>query len=813
MDLGGIMNSTNDSFLIEYNHKTQTFSYPEHIVCFVPENNRSLLDILSENAIMTRDDVSFFKDKLMEIANSEKQEIYFDEFLLDCNGKSQKWYRIGFIGVVPNETVHIVFTDIDDEKNSRVRLLRQTKRDELTGLLNRKGFIDFVENYDKQSYEKYALLYFDVSHFKLINELLGVEKATEFIRYMGNIIRKFVPREEAAAHLNADRFVVFTKVSGKELEDMIGHILDEISDYEPNIEVLCNVGIYVIEEDVPVSIMIDRANLALSAIKGSYLQKYNYYTESLRSELISEQEITGMMAGALADKQFVVYYQPKYDHSTGMLLSAEALVRWKHPVIGIISPGVFIPIFEKNGFITKLDYYVFEQVCVFLKKCMDKKFPLIPISVNFSRYDVFQPDFVEALENIRNKYGIPVKLLHIEITESVVIGNSQKANLIVNNLHKYGYVVEMDDFGSGYSSLNVLKEIDFDIVKLDMMFMQNEPDNNRGGTIVSSIVRMAKWLGIPVIAEGVETVMQADFLRSVGCNYIQGYLYSKPLPEEEYIKKLSGSSIGELVPQLRLNERLNACDFWNPNSIETLVFSNYVGAAAIFTYDKGKLEILRVNQKYLKELSMNLSEKELIETDPWIYFDEVNRKIYEDMLNRAVISGDEEECETWRTISSSCCGVEKFCIRSSVMVIGKSGDCYLLHAMIRNITSEKVRYNDLEDSERRFKTVADQVNVYFWEYNIATKEMRPCFRCMRDLGFPALLTNYPESAFETGVFPPEVHDMYRDWHRQLENGVETLEAVIPLTVGRIPFIVRYTNEFDENGRPVKAYGSATLVVD
>ena len=195
------------------------------------------------------------------------------------------------------------------------------------------------------------------------------------------------------------------------------------------------------------------------------------------------------------------------------------------------------------------------------------------------------------------------------------------------------------------------------------------------------------------------------------------------------------------------------------------------------------------------------------------FFDEAGREVYIKMLDCAIESGEEQESEAWRTITSSCCGEEKMCIRSTVRVIGKSKDNYLFYAMIRNVTAEKKQYDAILDSERRFKMASEQVNIYYWEYTVATREMRPCFRCMRDLGLPALLTNYPDSAIEMGVFPPETADMYRDWHRQIAEGVPSLEAVIPLTVGRIPFIVRYTTEFDENNRPVKAYGSAALVVD
>jgi hypothetical protein len=173
--------------------------------------------------------------------------------------------------------------------------------------------------------------------------------------------------------------------------------------------------------------------------------------------------------------------------------------------------------------------------------------------------------------------------------------------------------------------------------------------------------------------------------------------------------------------------------------------------------------------------------------------------------------GGEETCETWRTLKSKCCGEEKVCIRSSVRVIGRAGEQAIVYAMVQNVTREKRAFEELEASERRFRYSSEQANVYAWEYDIDTKEMRPCFRCMRDLGLPPVLKNYPEPVIESGLFPPEVADMYRDWHRKLEDGVGELEAVIPLTADRVPFRVRYTTEYDENGHPLKAYGSATPV--
>ena len=533
--------------------------------------------------------------------------------------------------------------------------------------------------------------------------------------------------------------------------------------------------------------------------------------DNRKDEQMTPQQVREEFENAMKEKQFVAYFQPQYNHSTGMMIGAEALARWIHPERGLVSPGIFIPALEKSKQIVELDFYIFEYACAFIRKCMDEKLHIIPISSNFSRYDIFEERFIDRLEEIRNRYDIPVKYLRVELTESIAMERELEVNGIIEELNALGYLVEMDDFGSGFSSLNVLKDISFDIMKLDMKFMSSITQNNRAGIILSSIVKMAQWLDMPIIAEGVETKEQSNFLRSIGCDYIQGYLYSKPLPEEELYRMLSDGKLGKFHSEMELIDNLDACTFWTPESLDTLIFSNYVGAAVVFEYEDGKVSVSRVNKKYLKELGMNLSEKDVIAGDMLAQMDEEDRGKYIAAIERAIESQDEEECETWRNIKSACCGEESLLIRSNIRMIGKSKKNYLFYAMVRNITAEAIRMNTILDSEKQLKAVSEQVNIYYWEYTVATKEMRPCFRCMRDLGFPAVVTNYPDTASEMGVFPPEVADMYRDWHVQIANGVKSLEAVIPLTSDRIPFHVRYTTEFDETGNAIKAYGSATLV--
>lgn len=774
-------------------------------------NDKDSFRFPCERISLDEKETSRYMKILSEVAMSTEPVVRYEFFKAFTASNAKISCTVGFICIEPGTKIVVTVTDKYYAKNER-------HYDRLTGLYNIKAFCDELDKVMSKSAESEFIyvIYFDIQRFKAVNDMFGMVSGDELLIHTADCIREVVSGNGKACRIGSDRFVFFIKSSCVDLYEMINNLFEKIADFEIAFEIICNAGIYIAgKEEIKGDSAVDRAIMAQTKIKGSYTVRCNIYTEDIRKSLLTEQEITGLMSQALENGEFKIYYQPQYNHSTGMLTGAEALVRWAHPEKGLISPGVFIPVFEKNGFITKLDMYVFEQVCRFLRKCIDNNLHIVPISSNLTRYDIFCQGFIENLEEIRKKYDVPSKYLRIEITESAALGNSEFINDAVRRLHNFGYIVEMDDFGSGYSSLNILKDIDFDVIKLDMKFLEKENNSeSKGGTILSSVVRMINWLGLPIIAEGVETINQADFLLSIGSEYIQGYLYSKPLSEEKYIELLSGSSIGAIVPHMKLVDELNADNFWSYDSVETLIFNNFVGGAGIFCFKDDKTEILRVNKKFLNELNMNLSEKDIISSNILDFIEnEDDKKKYLEMLYKAEKTKEEQECETWQTIKSDCCGQEVLCIRTVARMIGKAKDRALFHIMIRNITAEKNRIDSILDSERRFKAASEQVNIYYWEYSILTHEMRPCFRCMRDLGMPPLVTNYPESAIEMGIFPPEVADSYREFMKKIDSGVPSLEAIYPLTENRIPFHVRYTTEYDENGNPIKAYASAALVVD
>ncbi len=805
-DIKKMLDSTS-SLLAIYDRKEQSFRYHDDLQASfgrIPEG-QMLWDFLRVGGILSAKDAEEIRDIVLSL--DDKNSVFFKVYSFGVKGR----HILSF--TYENEKV-VILIKLFDQGDLDIETV---KYDELTRLISRKHFSKEIERINSDNPDiRYALCLFDIIRFKAINDIFGFDEGDALLKFIADKLRSTIPVICLACRISADRFAFFADITKNAPEDILQKLFAQIKEYKLPLDISFNAGIYLPEKNGESgNSMLNKATLAHVNVKGNYTSPIKFYTDELRDEMLSEQEIVGEMNNALKEEQFAVYYQPQYNHSTGMLVGAEALVRWLHPQKGMIPPVKFIGIFEKNGFITTLDYYVFDKVTRFLRYCMDNNFSIVPISVNFSKNDIFSQGFVEKLESIREKNGVPSKYLRIEITESILIGNNKAVNEILKKLSDCGYVIEMDDFGSGYSSLNALKDLDFDIIKLDMMFLESKGEDNRGGTILASVINMAKWLHIPVIAEGVETVEQADYLKSIGCNYIQGYLYSKPLPQNDYEALVSAGQIGSLMPQMNMIDALNSANFWDPDSQETLIFSNFVGAAAIFNYDRitKKLEMLRINKKYIREIGMNLSEKDIIHMNPSSVFDKENQSIYYETLERAIETGEEQECETWRTIRSDCCGDESMCIRSTVLMIGQSDEHILFYSTIRNITSEKRVFNSMLDTEKRFKMASEQVNIYFWEYTIATKEMRPCFRCMRDLGLPPLLRDYPNSAIEQGIFPPEVADMYRDWHVRLANGEKELEAIIPLTMDRIPFRVRYTTEFDENGNPIKAYGSAALIVE
>lgn len=492
------------------------------------------------------------------------------------------------------------------------KLKRDAEYDALTGTYNKIAFFKYSrELMSDYPEETFAILRLDINRFKVINELFGHGTGDCLIKYMAEMIQKILYEYDQYlfSRMEADVFCICIKYKQKKFE-VILEKLEHIADgYELNFDIVPSIGIYIVEEkDILVDVMCDRAKLAQDTVKGNYLKRHAFFDETLHKNMIKEQEIVNMMNSALEKGEFQVYLQPKFNLNSNLICGAEALVRWFHPQKGIIFPNEFIPVFERNGFIMKLDEYVWEKVCQFLRKELDEERNICPISVNISRVDLYNPRLCDVITGLVEKYNIPVKYFQLEITESAYTDNKNLLHDIMKRLQDYGFVMMMDDFGSGYSSLNMLKEIPVDVLKVDLKFLSGEDKNGKGGNILSSVIRMAKWLNLQVITEGIETKEQADFLRSIGCTDGQGYYFAKSMPMEEYEILMENNKNGKFSQPIEFSQKINIDEFWDPNSKLGLLFNSMVSAIGIYEWNQENLEVLRLSDSYFEMIGISREE-------------------------------------------------------------------------------------------------------------------------------------------------------------------------------------------------------------
>lgn len=439
----------------------------------------------------------------------------------------------------------LILQKIGDEirKQEVDHLMKSIDVDTLTGCYNRDGFCKKARILLKEDEAVYDIVAFDIEQFRVVNDVYGIHEGDRLLQYLARIMTGFArERGGLCGRISGDCFVMLlTRKSGYEKE-MISYVDKAMERYPLQMKIVVRFGIYQIEDrSIDVTVMYDRAVLAVKRIKGKYGEACAYFDDSMRDELLLEKEITNSMQQALADGEFLVYLQPKCNLKTEEYVGAEALIRWQNPERGLLPPGQFIPIFEKNGFITEVDLYVWEQVCQMLARWKRENRPLIPISVNVSRADLYHSDFLDRILELTDKYEIESSLLHMEITETVYTENQNQILDMVNQMGKLGFKVEMDDFGSGYSSLNMLTEIPVDVLKLDMRFLEGYSAGKAKGNILEFSVGLAKSLGLESVAEGVETREMVDELKRLNCEMGQGYYFSRPIPIHEFEQKLDSN--------------------------------------------------------------------------------------------------------------------------------------------------------------------------------------------------------------------------------------------------------------------------------
>lgn len=382
-----------------------------------------------------------------------------------------------------------------------------------------------------------AFIQFDVERFKLINDAYGEEAGDMLLKYLKDSLSVICSDEQPFARLTADVFMIVIPFDEEsEIIDFIHNLEKNIGKSYEGIEFRLVFGVCIVEDrTVQTRTHGDNATLARQSIKGNALNNIGFYNGKLKNDLYHQHYIEDNMKSAMLNNEFVMFLQPKYNISTGRIIGAEALARWQHPYEGLIPPTQFIPVFEKNGFILNLDQLIWEQACKTIRSWIDNGIEPVPISVNISREYLNTFDVVKKFNELVQKYDIPIRLLEAEITESC---DAENTSDVVRKMKSCGFTMLMDDFGSGFSSLNMLKSTSFDVLKIDRIFLSEFMESERGRKIIAHTISMSRDIGLDIIAEGVETGAQAQFLQNCGCDVAQGFYYSKPISVEDFNKQM-----------------------------------------------------------------------------------------------------------------------------------------------------------------------------------------------------------------------------------------------------------------------------------
>ncbi len=583
--------------------------------------------------------------------------------------------------------------------------------DETTGAMSRLSFIKAGQSILSSNPDKtYIVAVGDVNKLKIINDLYGFNIGNDVLCHIAATLKQLAGDKGLVSRLGGGSFALLMESSVDSLQRLLSCKVFDCSTLRINFPVTMHFGIRITEKINQITSAIDQASLCMDFAISSIENTYTIYSDEYSEKIHSEADITSKMQPALENDEFKLWFQPQYSAGSGELVGAEALCRWVKPDGSVISPALFIPIAEKNGFIRALDQKIWENVYKTVRDWIDQGIEPVPVSINVSRVSLESDKFYYVIKRLKERYNIPDKYIHFEITESAVLNAHELLNTRIQKIRDLGYLIAMDDFGSGYSSLNSLRNMPIDILKLDMGFLRGDDPHNKGGTIITYVARMAQGLEYSTVAEGVETQEQADFLRSIGVNVFQGYLYAKPMPEEQFLKILKFDKTRGVINRPRTFGQVDVRKFLNPDSPESLMFEDFTGAASIYEYDdeSEELSLIRVNKKYLSMLEMqNLALSDVRRNIRNL----VTKASYDEFLaaiKKAVSSGGEESCvieaETYmRQVP--------VWIKNRLWEISRNGARHSLYFLAEDVTNERITESTLEVSNSQLGMMLEKSQV------------------------------------------------------------------------------------------------------
>lgn len=683
--------------------------------------------------------------------------------------------------------------------------------DAATGLLGKEAFFDEAAAYLRHSGARdVSIVCFDVDHFKLFNDLHGLDCGDELLRYLGRALAlRFSPDEaQPLARLAADTFALCATGIRPEC---VERILVDISSECPNgIDAIVRAGVYRIEDPAsPVSIMCDRAVIALRTVKGSYFDRVALYDPGMREALVLEREVVAGIESALREDRIELFLQPKCNIRTGKIVGAEALARWRHPERGIVAPGEFIPLIERNGLVRSLDLRVWEKTAAWIRGLIDEGVQPVPVSVNVSRADIYLVDVAAELHALVERYGIDPSLIEVEITESAYSERPDRIVAAFDELAERGFTVLMDDFGSGYSSLNMLKDINVDVLKIDMRFLDR--DDRRSKDIMESVIRMARWLDLPVIAEGVETREQVNFLLDVGCSYAQGYYYARPMEAAAFEALLTdGSKVQHEQCALQDARRpiLDFRDLLHENTISDRMLSSIIGSVALYSYADGDLRLIRGNEAY-RRLIATLGEgvngaEEGGSLLPFVH--EEDRDALVAAAEETVRSCPDDGVEVVvRRMGTNGCHWHKM----RLFHLNTTNGSATVYGSVTDVTERMEYMEALRKSEQRFEMTLEASGTVVFELDIPTRTARYSEFLQQAFGLAETVANAPEGFIEQGTVAEESIEDFRAIYRDLYAGAPRTSAVVRAIMGdgsRAWNRVTLLAMPNETGAPVKAVG-------
>ncbi|MDD3252437.1 MAG: EAL domain-containing protein [Lachnospiraceae bacterium] len=569
---------------------------------------------------------------------------------------------------------------------NRIRYISQ--RDKLTGIYNRDYFLEQTQMMRQYNPEVlFALIRMDIDRFRLFNASFGKKAGDDLLKRFAAAIREELQGVEHCTYgrIESDVFCICAPYDRERLLRRIQEVSEQAHGFFEKYRLELSFGIYIMDKaEVDIETAYSYTSEAGKKCKEDVRLTYVFYDDTMHHRQIRERQILNEMETAIQERQFHVYLQPKYSLAENAPCGAEALVRWAHPEHGLIPPGNFIPVFEENGFIDRLDYYMWENVCQLLSKWLKSGRRVDPVSVNVSRISMYNPNVVQDLIALADRYQVPHELLQLEITESAYMSNPELMKYVIGCLRNSGFTMLMDDFGSGYSSLNTLKDIDMDILKIDMKFLPSGDRHVKCEKILASVTRMADWLGMPVIVEGVETQEQLDFLISIGCGYVQGYYFAKPMPVEEYEKFLESRCGGMHRQEVDALSRADGVDMiWSVDEKTSELLRKVSVPFAVMEYSSTGVMALRMNDAYHRVFGGQKDHLALLDMDE-------RNKLYA-AIEDAVSDQKEGICDCMYLLSNGRCRW----FRIHLQMISRVSNTILFGTTFMDITTEREQEREL----------------------------------------------------------------------------------------------------------------------